>query len=105
MLRDPHRESPLEAILQGARADTAHAGAVYLWPDGDVALLPCIGIPGNEAAMSRPRPDTATENRVRWFAADGDIAALAATWLDVVLPGDGALEIHAWQAHRPVVLL
>ena len=55
--------------------------------------------------MAKTCADAAAEDQVRWLARDGQVAALTAARLDIVLPGDRAFEADARQTHRPIVLL
>src|SRR5262249_4130320 len=83
--RELAQKSPLNAILE---IDRARALAEVLGPDGHVALLPRLGVPGDQPAMTRAGADGAADDGMRWFAADSHVAALAATRLDVVVPAD-----------------
>ncbi len=72
-----------------------------------VTLRACrvLRIPGQQATITRAGADAAAEDGVRLLRSDRDVAGLAATWLDIIFPGDRALEADARQHHRPVVLL
>src|SRR5207237_10815071 len=83
----------------------AAAHAKDFGPHRDVPLLAGVGVPGDQSPMSGASPDAATEDQMRRTFADRDIAAFAATWLDVILPCDRTFEADRRHAHRPVVLL
>src|SRR6185437_4360674 len=85
------RKGPLEAILELVRADATDVVVDHFRPDGYVARLSRLRIPGEEASVARSRADADGKYGVRRLAAHSDVAALAAARLRVVAPADRAL--------------
>src|SRR5579875_399509 len=76
--RNLYREGPLEAVAHDVGAG---AESVQLRPDGYIASLTGIRIPGHETSMAGSGADATTEDAMRRLGTDGDVAALAAARL------------------------
>ncbi|GBD16896.1 hypothetical protein HRbin26_01806 [bacterium HR26] len=100
--RELDREGPLEAILQVLRP-LGHAQLFR--PDGDVALLAGAVVVADQPPIALAAADRPADHDVGIVRLDRDVAALAAARLVPLGRRDGAVDRHAGQADRSVVLL